>query len=188
MDSSTAENMVIYDWLSFTSKDLSPDQLIEILGLSHVSWILTKGARGYQDRKYFGSIVIGVNDAKQTLMQRLRIKEPGPGCWHFPIDRDAEWFTQVTAEVIKTRMVKGRPVREWVPRTEGHPCEALDCRVYAFAALRGLMRNWKFDLNAAYERLLSYPLRNGQVPTSNGGNQTTSPTVRSRVRSKGISL
>ena len=61
MDSSTAENMVIYDWLSFTSKDLSPDQLIEILGLSHVSWILTKGARGYQDRKYFGSISVHYN-------------------------------------------------------------------------------------------------------------------------------
>ena len=61
MDSSTAENMVIYDWLSFTSKDLSPDQLIEILGLSHVSWIITKGARGYQDRKYFGSISVHYN-------------------------------------------------------------------------------------------------------------------------------
>ena len=61
MDSSTAENMVIYDWLSFTSKDLSPDQLIEILGLSHVSWIITKGARGYQDRKYFGSISVYYN-------------------------------------------------------------------------------------------------------------------------------
>lgn len=147
-------------------------------------------ARASQNKRLKKPVyVIGVNDAKQTLMQRLRIKEPGPGCWHFPIDRDAEWFTQVTAEVIKTRMVKGRPVREWVPRTEGHPCEALDCRVYAFAALRGLMRNWKFDLNAAFERLQSYPLRNGQIPTSNGGNQTaTSPIVRSRVRSKGISL
>lgn len=133
--------------------------------------------------------VIGVNDAKQTLMQRLRIKEPGPGCWHFPIDRDAEWFTQVTAEVIKTRMVKGRPVREWVPRTEGHPCEALDCRVYAFAALRGLMRNWKFDLNAAFERLQSYPLKDGQIPAGKAVSQTAAaPTIRSRVRSKGISL
>lgn len=147
-------------------------------------------ARASQNKRLKKPVyVIGVNDAKQTLMQRLRIKEPGPGCWHFPIDRDAEWFTQVTAEVIKTRMVKGRPVREWVPRTEGHPCEALDCRVYAFAALRGLMRNWKFDLNAAFERLQSYPLKDGQIPAGKAVSQTAAaPTIRSRVRSKGISL
>ena len=61
MDSKIAENIVIYDWLSFTSKFHSPDDLIAALGLSHVPWTITKGARGYQDRKYFSCISIHYN-------------------------------------------------------------------------------------------------------------------------------
>ncbi|MHA1540038.1 MAG: phage terminase large subunit family protein [Alphaproteobacteria bacterium] len=130
--------------------------------------------------------VIGVNDAKETLVKRLRIQEAGAGCWHFPIERDAEWFAQITSEVVRTRYVKGRPVREWQPRKEGSATEGLDCRVYAFAALRGLMRNWKLNLNGAVEKIQSFPIRVG-VNTEN--NTTASSSSRRRaVRSKGLSL
>lgn len=61
MDSNAAENIVLYDWLSFTSKSHSPEDLIAALGLEHVPWIETKGARGYRDRKYFGAISIHYN-------------------------------------------------------------------------------------------------------------------------------
>jgi phage terminase large subunit GpA-like protein len=128
--------------------------------------------------------VIGVNDAKETLMQRLRIAEEGPGYWHFPMERDAEWFAQVTSEIVKTKYAKGRPVREWTPRREGAKTEALDCRVYAFAALRGLVRNWKFDLNKAVERVKEVHLR-----PENKQFQNIAPTAHQkirRVRSKGI--
>ena len=58
VDSNIAENIVLYDWLSFTSKKHSPDQIIAALGLSHVPWIETKGARGYRCRKYFSCISV----------------------------------------------------------------------------------------------------------------------------------
>lgn len=60
MESSTFENenIVIYDWLSFTSKKHSPEQIIDALGLSHVPWVESKGARGYRSKKYFSSINI----------------------------------------------------------------------------------------------------------------------------------
>ena len=61
MDSNVAENIVLYDWLSFTSKLHTPEELIDALGLSHVNWTITKGARGYQDRKYFSYISIHYN-------------------------------------------------------------------------------------------------------------------------------
>lgn len=32
------ENIVLYDWLSFTSKNHTPEQLIEALGLTHCPW------------------------------------------------------------------------------------------------------------------------------------------------------
>ena len=58
MVSNIAENIVIYDWLSFTSKQLSPDQIISALGLSHLPWVETKGSRGYKRKKYYSSINI----------------------------------------------------------------------------------------------------------------------------------
>lgn len=58
MVSTIAENIVIYDWLSFTSKKHSPEQIIDALGLSHVPWVESKGARGYKSKKYFSSINI----------------------------------------------------------------------------------------------------------------------------------
>ena len=61
MDSNIRENVVLYDWLSFTSKDHTPEQLIAALGLSHCPWTDTKGARGYRDRLYFGAISIHYN-------------------------------------------------------------------------------------------------------------------------------
>ena len=61
MDSNINENVVLYDWLSFTSKKHTPEELIEALGLSHCPWTDTKGARGYMDRKYFGCISIHYN-------------------------------------------------------------------------------------------------------------------------------
>ena len=61
MDSNINYNVVLYDWLSFTSKIHSPDDLIAALGLTHCPWTETKGARGYRDRKYFGAISIHYN-------------------------------------------------------------------------------------------------------------------------------
>jgi phage terminase large subunit GpA-like protein len=128
--------------------------------------------------------VIGVNDAKETLMQRLRIEKPGAGYWHFPIERDAEWFNQITSEVIKTKYVKGRPIRTWQPRKEGIATEGLDCRVYAFAALRGLVRNWKLDLNKLANKLSEIPIRTSDSQIQN--KKSITQTRIRRVRSKGI--
>ena len=128
--------------------------------------------------------VIGVNDAKETLMQRLRIENSGAGYWHFPIERDQEWFNQITSEVVKTKYVKGRPTRTWQPRKEGIATEGLDCRVYAFAALRGLVRNWKLDLNKLSHKLSEIPLRNSDAPIMN--NKSVANSRTRRVRSKGI--
>ena len=128
--------------------------------------------------------IVGVNDAKETLMQRLRINTVGAGYWHFPIERDQEWFNQITSEVVKTKYVKGRPVRSWEPRKEGTPTEGLDCRVYAFGALRGLVRNWKLDLNKLAEKLSNFPIRNSDTQIINHKTNINSRTRK--VRSKGI--
>ena len=79
---------------------------------------------------------IGVDQGKTIIYSRIGISEPGPGFMHFPLsaDYDDEYMAQLTAEKLVTRYHRGRPKQEWVqtrPRNE-----ALDCRVYALAALR----------------------------------------------------
>ena len=78
--------------------------------------------------------LLGADEAKLTVMRRLSVPKPGPGFCHFPTDRGADWYNQLTAEKLITRTVKGFPVREWHqtrPRNE-----ALDCRALATAALK----------------------------------------------------
>jgi phage terminase large subunit GpA-like protein len=83
--------------------------------------------------------LIGVDAAKDALFARLRLFEPGPGYLHFPAERDAEFFRQLTAERVVTRFERGRPIRLWQPRREGERNESLDTTVYAMAALHGLI-------------------------------------------------
>ena len=129
--------------------------------------------------------VIGVNDAKDTLMRRLHIPDC-TGCWHFPMERGHEWFEQLTNEIVKKRFSHGRLIREWRPRKDGVRTEALDCRVYAYAALRALVRNYRFNLDYSAEQMATAEPRKADKQQTEQPN-TTTPKGRS-VRSKGIDL
>lgn len=131
--------------------------------------------------------VIGVNDAKDTLMRRLHIADCA-GCWHFPMEREHEWFEQLTNEIVKKRFSQGRLIREWRPRKEGVRTEALDCRVYAYAALRGLIRNYRFNLDFTAEQIAAADPRKEQAVVSETAPvQQSAPRIRT-VRSKGIDI
>lgn len=88
MDSNTAENIVLYDWLSFTSKVLTVTDFINALGLSHVPWTHTKGARGYRDRKYFGAISIHYNGREDM---GIWCEMSGQGCRTFETLSTSNW-------------------------------------------------------------------------------------------------
>ena len=55
------QNIIIYDWLSFTYKTNDPYYIVSILGMDHIPWETTKGAHGYRDRLYFNCISIHYN-------------------------------------------------------------------------------------------------------------------------------
>lgn len=74
------ENIVLYDWLSFTSKNHTPEQLIEALGLTHCPWQETKGAHGYRDRKYFSCISVHYNGREDM---GVWVEMSGQGCRTF---------------------------------------------------------------------------------------------------------
>ncbi|MFZ0617032.1 MAG: phage terminase large subunit family protein [Chthoniobacterales bacterium] len=77
---------------------------------------------------------VGTDLAKTIVMRRLRLDSPGPGYCHFPAGRGLKYFEQLTAEKPVTVYKNGFPHRTFVLE-KGRRNEALDCRVYAFAAL-----------------------------------------------------
>lgn len=82
---------------------------------------------------------VGVDTAKETVYSRFKITQAGAGYCHFPEHYDVEYFRQLTAEQQVKRYHKGFLRREWQkirPRNE-----ALDCRIYAMAALAILNLN-----------------------------------------------
>lgn len=109
----------------------------------------------------FRPVIVGVNSAKDVIRDRLR-REPEEdggvvvypaGYMHFPADRDINYFAQLIAERSVTKIANGQKFRVWeLPK--GRANEALDIRVYGYAALCGLMHmglklNRRVDMVAA---------------------------------------
>ena len=125
---------------------------------------------------------VGVDAAKEAIYARLK-KETGAGALHFPLDRDAQYFEQLTAERIRTRYVKGFPQRFWW-KPDGRRNEALDCRVYAYAALHGLL-SMGLNLNKRVEALP--PVPTNRKPASNATPVALPMTASPRRRRMAIS-
>jgi phage terminase large subunit GpA-like protein len=80
-------------------------------------------------------LLAGVHKLKHAVAARLQVPEPGPGYCHFPEGRPPEYYEQLAAEHLVTKIVGNRRVQAWEKVTETARNEALDCRVYATAAL-----------------------------------------------------
>ena len=93
---------------------------------------------------------LGTDTAKTTLYGRLRHNDPGPGYIHFNEGADEDYFNQLTAEKQAVKTVRGFQVKEWV-KTSGQRNEALDCFVYAYAALQLLLR--RYDRRTAWQQM-----------------------------------
>jgi phage terminase large subunit GpA-like protein len=102
---------------------------------------------------------VGGDTIKTTLFGRLKHNEPGPGYLHFHAQTGAEYFEQLTAEKQALRYVKGFPVREWVKKPSARN-EALDCMVYAYAALNRLYQ--RYDRRTIWDQL-EKRLQNGDA-------------------------
>jgi len=95
---------------------------------------------------------VGTFPIKELIFSRLKVQSEGAGYCHFPAGRSDEYYQQLAnSEKIVTKYQKGFPRREFVKtRTRN---EALDCRVYAYAALCILSLN----INAVADRVVNAP-------------------------------
>lgn len=133
-------------------------------------------------REKFRPFIIGTQTAKDTISYRLQVALPGPGYMHFPADRDFHWFSQITAERIKLKVEGGRKYRVWEP-IPGRANEGLDCRVYAYAALMGLIaKGLKLNAHAAAVGAESAPPVDQQTDEPAPPSDTPQPTPAKRRR------
>lgn len=112
---------------------------------------------------------VGTDTAKELVYSRLKMTDVGEGYCHFPTGRNEEYFRMLTAEKKVTRYFKGRPRTEWAKiRTRN---EALDCRVYATAALAILNLNLE-ALSKQAQNAVSSPeqpaVRRPRMPMGSG--------------------
>ena len=134
--------------------------------------------------------VINPDAGKDTFHGRLRgIRRKGPGYCHFPRHLDAEYFKQLAAEKKVVRADKfRRPQKTWVQTRDRN--EALDCWVYAFAALKGYLINRRRDLDKMAARLDKKPRtapktikRMDSAPPSGGVSNSTGVGGLAPIRS-----
>lgn len=100
-------------------------------------------------------VPIGVDGAKQLVYDRIQIDTQGPGAMHFNEACDEEYFSQLTAEKLVTRYVKGFPVQQWVLKDKRRN-EMLDCEVLnlcAFTLLNANLERLAAGLAAQAEKL-----------------------------------
>ena len=99
---------------------------------------------------------VGTDNAKEIIYNRLKIQpdgdQPVHGCVHFPADDnicDEAELKQLTAETKRLKIEKGARVYRW--DAGGRRNEALDCFVYALAALRISQQRFGLDLDRLAE-------------------------------------
>jgi phage terminase large subunit GpA-like protein len=123
---------------------------------------------------------LGVSVAKSELYGWLRRKLPEnlddglPFGWcHFP-QHSEEWFKQLTAESLVSRVVRGYQKYQWEKTRDRN--EALDCRVYARAAAmvvgadRWDAKRWEYERGQAP--------RSSAAPAQSNTKSTETPVKR----------
>ena len=94
-------------------------------------------------------VMLGVDDGKQQVMNRLAIEEPGAKYFHFPLDEeflgtrgyDELYFKGIISEHKKKVKRKGVIHEIWEP-TAGVRNEPLDLRVYNLACMNSIHPDW----------------------------------------------
>lgn len=148
-------------------------------------WSPVWPAPNKQPEKYrtgWRPIMLGVNSAKEAIRNHLRVEQPGPGYAHFPVGRVEAYFEQLTSETLVLEKKHGFVNRRWELK-KGRANEALDCRVYAYAALQGLLLVRKFNIDAALEILENMLVTDEQLSqVPHPANLPANPVQPPRVR------
>jgi phage terminase large subunit GpA-like protein len=116
--------------------------------VSHKGVVLKSGVELYP---------VGPDTAKSLIYSRLKMATVGAGYIHFPSGLAEDYFKQLTAETQVVEYLRGFAKRKWV-KSSGQRNEALDCMVYAVAALEYIKTRYnRFTLWKQLAALLPQP-------------------------------
>ena len=126
--------------------------------------------RGRTIKKGVTLYLLGTDTIKTTLFGRLRHND-GNGSMHFGMAADDDYFRQLTSERQALRYHRGFPIREWVKKS-GDRNEALDCAVYAYAAM--LLFSRRMNPQTMWEQLTK-ELETGKKPALKSAKKAQAP-------------
>lgn len=90
-------DLVLIDWFSATSVIHTPQQIMDLLGMSACSWSLIKGAHGYKQRYYYNCISIFF-DGSQNMGVWLEMSGQGCRCFEDIGHGDFEFLFQLVRD------------------------------------------------------------------------------------------
>ena len=84
-----SNGFILFDWLSFTAKNVTPDRMTEILDLDDLEWtVVEKNAHGFKRRYYFNGINIHFDNPK---FEGVWVEFSGQGCRAFDEFSPMDW-------------------------------------------------------------------------------------------------
>ena len=85
----SSENLILFDWLTFTSHCDSPETIMQLLGLKDVPWkMMDRGMNGYKARFFFENISILYDGAENM---GVCVNMSGMGCRAFETYSTINW-------------------------------------------------------------------------------------------------
>lgn len=100
-------------------------------------------------------LLIGVNDGKQYVLQRLKgVETPGEQFMHFPVQEekgyDRRYYKGLLSEKLVMERRRGKMVQRWKNVAPDGRNEPIDLAIYNLACLRSIDPDW-----SAFERALN---------------------------------
>jgi phage terminase large subunit GpA-like protein len=133
---------------------------------------------------------VGTTKAKRVIYAHLLSNPPGPNTMHFPIGHgyDSHYFEMLTSEKVATKYSYGKPYKVF-ECPKGVRNEALDIRVYGYAAAYSLNPSWDHLRQALDNMRKSKPAsvepQNKLTPTEDGNKQEENANIRRRNTFRG---
>lgn len=81
-------NKILFDWLSFTTRNMTVDEIIKVLGLQDCQFTELRGNRGYTKKLSFGGVHINFGDRPE-----IWVEFTGQGCRSFEQYGNADYYS-----------------------------------------------------------------------------------------------
>lgn len=112
--------------------------------------------RPKKDRKYRVQVhLVGTDTIKDTIFERVKLAQPGPGYMHFPllVEYSREYFKGLASEVKKPNYIGKSQIQDGYKYVKQHQRnEPLDLKVYNQATLLLWLRQRRITLEKLVER------------------------------------